>query len=403
MQAFNRDSNYDAPTAYLGNLAKGTVQGDFDELFKGLKLQEVRLVHDKETGDFKGYGYAVFQDEDSLNEAVKLNGTTLNGQVIKVDVKKPRDRTRQQGGFNRNGPGGGRGDFGGYGQRQGGYNDRSGGFQQRGGYQQGGYNQGGYQQGSDDRSQRPIPTQPPFVAYIGNLPDEAVENDLSLMFEGLNIVKVSLVHDRENPDRHRGYGFAEFGDRESLVKALTLDNAPWMNNQLKVRVHERRENRGGFNQTGGGQGRFEQGPRSGGFEQGRGRFDQGQGGGRFDQPPAAGGSGRFQRGFDDKRGGERRSFNRPQTEEPAPVDDGRERPKLVLTKKAEGSAAPVDINAPAPISGSKPSPFGNARPVDTATKLRQLEEEKKAAAEVAKKASEAEAAKNAPAPEDEKQ
>lgn len=406
MQAFSSRDSYDAPTAYLGNLPKGTVQGDFDELFKDFKPKEVRLIHDKETGEFKGYGYAVFGDDATLQEAVKLNGTNLNGQAIKIDIKRPRDRTRAPGGYNNSRGGfggnaggaggyGSRGDFGGgaFGQRQR-YNDQ-GGYQQGG--SGGGYQQGGYQS-REERAPRPVPDQPPFVAYVGNLPEEAVEKDLATMFEGLNVVKVNLVQDREQPNKHRGFGFAEFGDKQSLEKALTLDNAPWMSNTLKVRVHEKRDSRGGFSGPSGGRGGFESG-RSGGFDQPAqgGGFE---GGRRFDQA----GSGRFSRGggaggFDDRRaGGERRQFNRP-VDEPAPVDDGRERPKLVLTKKGEGNApASSGSEAPAP-SGNKPNPFGNARPVDTATKLKQKEDEKRAA-DAAKKAAAdaaaAEAAKNPP-------
>jgi translation initiation factor 4B len=66
MQAFSKDSQNDAPTAFVGNLTRETVQGDLDELFKGLQLEQVRIIHDKETGESKGYGYVTFRDQESL-------------------------------------------------------------------------------------------------------------------------------------------------------------------------------------------------------------------------------------------------------------------------------------------------------------------------------------------------
>jgi translation initiation factor 4B len=347
-------------------LPKGTVQGDFDELFKGLKLQEVHLVHDKETGEAKGYGYAMFHDQESLQTALGMDGVLLNGQRIKIDMKKPSNRNRGQQGMR-----GGRNDFGG-----GAFNSR----------QNNRYDQ---QQGERRTyANRPVPDVPPFTAYVGNLPEEAVESDLDTMFHGLDLVKVHLVIDRET-QRHKGYGYAEFATKDSLVRALSLDGAAWMSKTLKVNVHEPRQrfgDRGGFqnNGAGGGQ-RFDQGAGGGQrFDQGAAggqRFDQGAGGGRFDQ------GGRFSRGgegFADRRG------NRPMqprpVEEPAPIDDGKERPKLVLQKKSEGGASSEATKLAQPSSSSKPSPFGNAKPVDTASKLRQLDDEKKAAD--AKKAAE---------------
>jgi len=379
MQAFSSPQQ-DPPTAYLGNLHPDTLQSDIDKLFQGLNLQDVRIVRDKETDEPKGYGYAVFKDQESLEQACQLNGSDVCGNKIKVDVKKPSNRNR---GGNMGGQrtGGFRSDFGG------------GAF---GGRQQ--------QDRRPDRANRPVPDEPPFTAYVGNLPEEAVQSDLETMFQGLDLIKVHLVMDRET-QRHRGYGYAEFNSRESLVRALSLDGAQWMGKALKVNVHERQrfENRGGFNNGGG---RFDQGQGGQRFDQGQGgqRFDQGQGGpGRFDQGQAGSGrfdqgqagSGRFEQGqggagrFDQGGGrfarneafGDRRS-NRPQNlrpaEEPAPINDGKERPKLVLQKKSEGGSSQTPRSAE-PSNSNKPNPFGNAKPVDTAAKLREMDESKKVA------------------------
>jgi len=404
MQSFNQQDQQ--PTAYLGNLSPETLQSDIDSLFRGLNLQEVRIVRDKETDEPKGYGYAMFKDQESLLKACELNGSEVCGNKIKIDVKKPSLRNR--GNMMMGNAGGNRGgNFGGpFAQRQ---NNR---FDQP-------------QQVRHERINRPIPDEPPFTAYVGNLPEEAIESDLETMFHSLDLVKVHLVLDRETK-MHKGYGYAEFSTKESLARAVTLDGAQWMGRNLRVNVHERRfhnngaggfqqqsgfQQGGGFNQQGGGGfnqqgGGFNQqgggfNQQGSGFNQPGGGFNQQGGGGGFNQGSGFNqgrydnqnprfdqqGQGRFARGpgeaFGDRRGNRPQSF-RP-VDDPAPINDGKERPKLILQKKSDTASQSPKADQ-SQFNASKPSPFGNARPVDTASKLRQLEEEKKAAD--AKKAAE---------------
>ena len=77
------------------------------------------------------------------------------------------------------------------------------------------------------------------------------------------------------------------------------------------------------------------------------------------------------------------------------INDGKERPKLNILKKSELANKPTSSSTTPITNPSKPNPFGNAKPVDTAAKLKQLEEEKKAADE---KKKELEAAAAAPPP-----
>ena len=62
---------------------------------------------------------------------------------------------------------------------------------------------------------------------------------------------------------------------------------------------------------------------------------------------------------------------------PAPAPTPAVRPKLNLQKR---TVSETDPSAPAPTpSDSKPSPFGGARPIDTATKEKEIEEKRQAA------------------------
>lgn len=74
-------------TAYIGNLPHGTVQGDINLIFPTLHVKNIRLVMDKETDRFKGFGYVEFDSLKDLETALSLNGEVdVEGQVIKIDV-----------------------------------------------------------------------------------------------------------------------------------------------------------------------------------------------------------------------------------------------------------------------------------------------------------------------------
>lgn len=117
-------------TAYVGNLPFRATEQDVEEVFKGLGVKSVRLIKDRETDRFKGFGFVEFEGREDLQEALTHDGQTVEEQQIRVDVAS---------GGRGGGSGGGRGYGGGRGRGGGGYG--GGGY---GGGRGGGYGGGGY-------------------------------------------------------------------------------------------------------------------------------------------------------------------------------------------------------------------------------------------------------------------
>ena len=77
------------------------------------EIVEAKVVTDRDTGRSRGFGFVSFTDDASAENArAKMNGTTLDGRAIKVDMANERP---SGGGF-----GGGRGHGGHHGGHGGG-------------------------------------------------------------------------------------------------------------------------------------------------------------------------------------------------------------------------------------------------------------------------------------------
>ncbi|XP_054162805.1 eukaryotic translation initiation factor 4B-like [Oppia nitens] len=76
-----------------------------------------------------------------------------------------------------------------------------------------------------------VPSDPPFKAYLGNLPYDVSQQEITRYFSKLEIIDVRLPLLN---GRHRGFAYAEFGNKDSLIEALQKNGDMFRNRQLKV-------------------------------------------------------------------------------------------------------------------------------------------------------------------------
>ncbi|XP_056316161.1 eukaryotic translation initiation factor 4Bb isoform X3 [Danio aesculapii] len=85
-----------------------------------------------------------------------------------------------------------------------------------------------------DRSR--LPRSPPYTAFLGNLPYDVSEESIRDFFRGLAISAVRLPREPNNPERLKGFGYAEFDDIESLLRALSLNEENLGNRRIRVDI-----------------------------------------------------------------------------------------------------------------------------------------------------------------------
>ncbi|KAI8046490.1 protein qua-1 [Drosophila gunungcola] len=102
----DRDRERQVPTdppfiAYVGNLPKGLVQGDVMKIFSDFEVKNVRLIKDRETDEFKGYGYVEFETLAQLKRALSCNGRIKLDNFsapLRIDIADHRRQTPGAGG-----------------------------------------------------------------------------------------------------------------------------------------------------------------------------------------------------------------------------------------------------------------------------------------------------------------
>jgi RNA recognition motif-containing protein len=102
---------------FVGNLSFNTTENDLNDAFAAHgSVTETNLMMDRATGRPRGFAFVTMASPDEAQKAIEaLNGATLDGRQLTVNVARPREE-RSGGG----GGGGGRREYGGSGGSGGG-------------------------------------------------------------------------------------------------------------------------------------------------------------------------------------------------------------------------------------------------------------------------------------------
>ncbi|KAG6004473.1 hypothetical protein E4U21_001045 [Claviceps maximensis] len=76
-------------TAHLGNLSYDATTETVTELFEGCDIVSVRIIEDRELQRPKGFGYVEFTNAEGLTKALTLDGESFQGRPIRIKVADP--------------------------------------------------------------------------------------------------------------------------------------------------------------------------------------------------------------------------------------------------------------------------------------------------------------------------
>ena len=94
---------------FVGNLSFNTTENDLQDTFAAHgTVTETNLMMDRTTGRPRGFGFVTMSTPEEAQKAVDaLNGQSLDGRALTVNIARPREERAPGGG------GGGRREFGG--------------------------------------------------------------------------------------------------------------------------------------------------------------------------------------------------------------------------------------------------------------------------------------------------
>merc|ERR1712071_717049 len=74
-------------SVFVCNIPYGVTEDQLKEIFgEAGSVVSFRIVHDRETGRSKGFGFCEYQDPSSAAAAMRdLNGYEINGRTLRVD------------------------------------------------------------------------------------------------------------------------------------------------------------------------------------------------------------------------------------------------------------------------------------------------------------------------------
>src|SRR5437867_5181975 len=96
---------------FVGNLSFNTTENDLQDAFAAHgTVLEANLMMDRATGRPRGFGFITMSTPEEAQKAIdSLNGKTIDGRALTVNIARPREERSGGGGGGRREFGGGRG------------------------------------------------------------------------------------------------------------------------------------------------------------------------------------------------------------------------------------------------------------------------------------------------------
>lgn len=89
------------------------------------------------------------------------------------------------------------------------------------------------------REELPLPDKPPYTTHLGNLSFDATKEDVQDFFADCDCINVRIIEDKMEM-KPKGFGYAEFGSRDGLIKALALSGSQFQGRNIRVSVADPR-------------------------------------------------------------------------------------------------------------------------------------------------------------------
>jgi RNA recognition motif-containing protein len=91
--SYRTSQNMSNNKLFVGNLSFDTTENDLQDTFAAHgTVQEVNLMMDRESGRPRGFGFVTMSAPEEAQAAIDaLNGKTIDGRALTVNVAKPRE------------------------------------------------------------------------------------------------------------------------------------------------------------------------------------------------------------------------------------------------------------------------------------------------------------------------
>lgn len=85
---------------FVGGLSWGTDDAGLHSAFEPFgEITDAKVISDRDTGRSRGFGFVTYANADDANSAIEaMNGATLDGRTLNVNIAQERAPRREGGG-----------------------------------------------------------------------------------------------------------------------------------------------------------------------------------------------------------------------------------------------------------------------------------------------------------------